>query len=333
MSRFLKFIVHLVVICTVACIAAIMVPPFFGITTVVMDDPEIKTNLPMGSVTYAIPVKTEEVAVGTKILVEEDGKTYRYNIVSKNLEERTGTVADPTISGSETLTVAFKNYVPKVVITVGMLGYLQVATKSMEGLIILALLVVVLIILFVLAELWKKEPETPEGEEDDEVYVKSEKELRREEKEREKRMKEEDKRLLKEAKEKKKQERKNKNIIKTGGFVGEVFEDELEGDDEQENKVSASDNAQFAASEAHELLKKEIAATTAEDNEAPAVKKSAKPVRQKSAKPAEIKKMAIPKYTVEQLAEKARRAGDDPEVLKDPVTEVTMFDYSDIIGD
>lgn len=340
MSRFLKFIVHFVVICTILCVAAIAAPPFFGVTTIVMDDPNARTNLPMGSVTYAIPVKTEEVTVGTRILVEEDSKTYRYNIVSKDLENRTGTVADPTISGGETLTVAFKNYVPKVVITVGMLGYLQVATKSMEGLIILGLIVLFLIILYVIAELWKKDPEEEdEDDEDDEVYVKSEKELRKEEKEREKRMKEEDRRLLKEAKEKKKADRKNKNIIKTGGFVDEVYEDDFEPDEEQPEEKSEEKavQAQEAASEAHELLKKEIAATTAEEkNEeaVPSAKKSAKPHQSKveKYKPEDIKQMAIPRYTPQQLAQKAQKAGDTPEVMKDLVTGVTLFDYSDIIG-
>jgi hypothetical protein len=119
MSRFLKFIVHFVVVCTILCVVALAVPPFFGVTTVVMDDPDKQTNLPIGSVTYAIPVKTEEVALGTRILVEEDGKTYRYNVVSLDAENKTGTVTDPTVSGAETLTVAVKNYMPKVVITIG----------------------------------------------------------------------------------------------------------------------------------------------------------------------------------------------------------------------
>lgn len=339
MSKFLKFIVHFVVICAILCAAALIAPPFFGITTVVMDDPDARTNLPMGSVTYAIPVKTEEVAVGTRILVEEDAKTYRYNIVSKDLENRTGTVADPTISGSETLTVAFKNYVPKVVVTVGMIGYLQVATKSMEGGIILGLAVLFLIILYVIAELWKKEPEDEDEEEEeaDEVYVKSAKELRKEEKEREKRMKEEDRRLLKEAKERKKQERKNRTIIKTGGFVDEVLEEDFEPEEEQESPKSQNVKAQAAASEAHELLKKEIAATTAEEQKeekAVTSRKKAKPqpVKAVKAQPVEFKKMAIPKYSVEQLSEKAAKAGDEPEIMKDEVTDVTLFDYSDIIG-
>lgn len=60
MSKFLKFIVHFIVICTIICVVGLAVPPFLGITTEILDDSSKETNLPMGSVTYAIPVKTEE---------------------------------------------------------------------------------------------------------------------------------------------------------------------------------------------------------------------------------------------------------------------------------
>ena len=53
MSKFLKFIVHFVVICTILCVVALAVPPFFGVTTEIRDDSTVKSNLAMGSVTYA----------------------------------------------------------------------------------------------------------------------------------------------------------------------------------------------------------------------------------------------------------------------------------------
>ncbi len=84
MSKFLKFIVHFFVICTIACILGLALPPFFRSKTVIMDTSDKATNLPIGSVTYAIPVKTEEVTAGTPILVQKDGQTYRYNLVSVN---------------------------------------------------------------------------------------------------------------------------------------------------------------------------------------------------------------------------------------------------------
>ena len=40
-----------------------------------------------------------------------------------------------------------------------------------------------------------------------------------------------------------------------------------------------------------------------------------------------------PMPTAIQLAEAAKKAGDAPDIVRDPVTKVTLFDYSDIIGE
>ena len=146
MSKFLKFIVHFFVICTIVCVLGLALPPFFGVRTVIMDSSDKATNLPVGSVTYAIPVKTEDVAAGTPILVQEDGKSYRYNLVSVNRENNTGTVIDTTTSAQQNITVSVKNWVPKIVVTIPFVGYLLVATESIEGLIILGLVILFLII-------------------------------------------------------------------------------------------------------------------------------------------------------------------------------------------
>ncbi|MGN8631314.1 hypothetical protein ACTNEW_06950 [Blautia sp. HCP3S3_G3] len=347
MSKFLKFIVHFIVICTILCVVALAVPPFLGVTTEIMDDSGKDTNLTYGSVTYAIPVKTDEIPVGTPILVQGDTGVYRYNIVSLDLENHTGTVIDPNADSTETVNVAVKNYVPKVAITIPFLGYLLIATESIEGLIILGLAVLFLIILYVIAELWKKDSEEDYDDDDDEeTYVKSAKELKREEKERERRLREEDREMLRSEKSRKKEEKKKRRIIKTGGFVDEVYEDEL--DDEEEEQPRKRANVQTATSEAHELLKKEIAAATADETEVPIAKQARKaapagnrqrksarpknqPVREKE-EPVEIKKMAIPIRSAAQLADMAKKQGDAPDIVRDEITKVTLFDYSDIIG-
>lgn len=348
MSKFLKFIVHFIVICTIICVVALAVPPFLGVTTEIMDDSGKETNLALGSVTYAIPKKTEEVSVGTPILVTGESGVSRYNIVSLDVENHTGTVIDPNAANAETVNVAVKNYVPEIVITIPYLGYLLIATESIEGLIILGLAVLFLIILYVIAELWKKDSSDEYDDDDDETYVKSTRELKREEKERERRMKEEDRQMLRDEKKRKKEEKKQRKIIKTGGFVDEVYEDELD-DDVEEEQPKRRANVQTATSEAHELLKKEIAAATAEENEKPGQKpaeraerteekprKSARPKGQpvkEEAKPVEVKKMAIPIRSAAQLADIARKQGDAPDIVKDEITKVTLFDYSDIIGE
>lgn len=344
MSKFLKFIVHFIVVATIICILGLALPQFFGITTVVMDDSEKMTNLPMGSVTYAIPVKTEEIGAGAPILVQEDGKTYRYNVATLDLENHTGTVVDPTVSGSETITVAVKDRVPKVVITIGLIGYLLAATKSIEGMIILGLAVLFLIILYVIAELWRKDKDDYD-ELDPAVSVKSERELKREEKMREQRMREEDKELLKASKARKKEEKKKKKIIRTGGFVDEIDDEDDDTYMDEPLDDRQPENMQAAATEAHELLKKEIAAATAEESEkapkaparkkAPAVQEPQEAVSEpkpRKVRPEEIKKMAVPVWTAAQLADKAKKDGDAPDIVRDPITKVTLFDYSDIIG-
>ena len=212
MSKFLKFIVHFAVICTIVCVLGLALPPFFGVRTVIMDSTDKATNLPLGSVTYAIPVRTEEVTAGSPILVQEDGKTYKYNLVSVNRENNTGTVIDTTTSAQESITVSVKNWVPKIVITIPFVGYLLVATESVEGLIVLGLVILFLIILYVIAELWKKDPDDDEYEDlqGDTRHVKSSRELKAEEKARAKRMKQEDKELLHGCKRKEKEMPKKK---------------------------------------------------------------------------------------------------------------------------
>ena len=131
---------------------------------------------------------------------------------------------------------------PKVVVTIPFVGYILTATESTEGLIVLGLVVLFLIILYVVAELLKKEPE---DEYEDLVgerrHVKTAKELRMEEKERAKRMDEEDRELLYGEKARRKQarkEEKKRKKIRTGGFVDEIYEDDLEEEPTQNPVVT-----------------------------------------------------------------------------------------------
>ncbi len=354
MSKFLKFIVHFIVICTIICVVGLAVPPFLGITTEILDDSSKETNLPMGSVTYAIPVKTEEAAVGDSILYQGDSKAYKYMITEIDQENKTFQVIDASNSKEKALTVQAKEYFPKVVITIGYVGYLLIATESIEGLIILGLAVLFLIILYIIAELWKKDPQDDYDEMDTEPgYVKSKKELKREEKARQRRYKEEEKQIRKEEKQNRKGADAPRKKIRTGGFVDTIYEDELETDNEKPVTV------QTATSEAHELLKKEIAAATADEPEAQQeepekevvisptenivthLKEALEEEKQEQEAPVDeeeeteslpIRRMAIPVWSAAQIAENAKNQGDAPDIVKDDVTKVTLFDYSDIVA-
>ena len=352
MSKFLKFIVHFFVICTIVCVLGLALPPFFGVRTVIMDSSDKATNLPVGSVTYAIPVKTEDVAAGTPILVQEDGKSYRYNLVSVNRENNTGTVIDTTTSAQQNITVSVKNWVPKIVVTIPFVGYLLVATESIEGLIILGLVILFLIILYVIAELWKKEPDDIQDDMEDPEpgYVKSKKELKREEKARARRMREEEKEILQEEKARKRKGKKaEKRKVRTGGFVDEIDEDDITEHSSGKKASAMQQTAQTAASEAHEELKKEIAAATSEEADMapefertqrrPAERKTARPQPRRTEEPERVEEeqvtigsLAMPSLSAAQLASRVKQAGDAPDIVKDDITNVTLFDYSDIIG-
>ena len=377
MSKFLKFIVHFIVICTIICVVGLALPPFLGVTTEIMDDSSKDTNLPMGSVTYAIPVKTDEATVGDSILYQADSKAYRYMITEMDKETIIFKVIDSSDKNAEPVTVEVKNYIPKVVITIGYVGYLLVATESIEGLIILGLAVLFLVILYIVAELLKKEPQEDDYDQADTEpgYVKSKKELKREEKAREKRYKEEERQIKKEERARRKGKEPERKKIKTGGFVDEIYEDDLEP--AQPKQQTVAQEATAATTEAHELLKKEIAAATADEpartettaQQAETIPQSSvsgktevivpkvkEQLRQKASvsnegladlnavsettagseqeeAPVEVKRMVIPAWSAAQLAEAAKKQGDAPDIVRDDVTKVTLFDYSDIIAD
>ena len=347
MSKFLKFIVHLIMICTIVCVLGLVLPPFFGINTVIVDDADMTTNLPVGSVTYAIPEKAADVYVGESSLVQDEGNTYCYDIATVDLGSKTGTVTDPD-APDKVIPVNVHEYVPRVVITIPYLGYLQVATQSVEGMIILGLAVVFLIILYIIATLWEKDPHEEEYEDDPAAgYVKTQKELKREEKEKAKLLKEEERQIKNEDRSRKKKKKAEKRMVRTGGFV-----DEIEDDDYEEEEPLRPVEMQSAASEAHEVLKKEIAAATADEvspleeitdalsetrtvveDVKDALKANKQEKELEEAEPVQVKKRAIPGWTASQLADIARELGDSPEIVKDDITEVTLFDYSDLFDD
>lgn len=184
-------------------------------------------------------------------------------------------------------------------------------------------------------------------------YVKSKKELKREEKARQRRYKEEEKQIRKEEKQNRKGADAPRKKIRTGGFVDTIYEDELEPDNEKPVTV------QTATSEAHELLKKEIAAATADEPETQQeepekevvisptenivthLKEALEEEKQEPEAPVDeeeeteslpIRRMAIPVWSAAQIAESAKNQGDAPDIVKDDITKVTLFDYSDIVA-
>ncbi len=289
MSRFLKFIVHLVVFLLIVCILALAVPPFAGISTVAIDSTDWETNLPLGSVTYGKEISAASVLVGDSVIVQNGNQIYLYGVQEIDLDNSTFTVVDTRSSGGGEgpKAMTLRGEVVRVFTTVWFIGYLLIAIQSKEGLIIIGLGVLFLIILFVLAEIWGRDKELSEEElEEDEDQdeepekkrkpveqaavkkaseeqaltsePKSKKQLKKEARERQKA---EVARLKQESKERRKEEKRRlkeaKKIARTGGFIEDMEPVEailgLDGDSPAEQ----------AADQAHEELKKEIGAVAA----------------------------------------------------------------------
>lgn len=421
MSKFLKFIVHLVILLAVLDVLALAVPPFLGINTAIRDSSVKESNLPVGSVTYAKPVSVNELKAGDSVLVQDADSVYRYKI--NNIDDSQGVfnVYDQTDVEAGEKPIKLTNTAPKVIITIGLIGYLIIATQSTEGLIILGLVVLFLIILFILAELWRKDKRYPEQGElegadadamaaaaaslDTDMTPKTKKELKQEMKERAKRdalvdkqrakqeFEEATRQLKAEAKARKKAEKLNRKEAKkrarTGGFIEDYDPIEAKLEEQKRAQKAAVNPVDYAADAAKQELKKEIAAavtpaldigetqevalkkdTAVQENSSAAeieqilaeaspegiadggISEANIPVLEEEPaadfvghesegtveleeeiipEPVELKKMAVPVFTEEELLSNAQAAGDTPQVLRDDKVGVTLLDYSDII--
>ena len=209
MSKFLKVIVNLVVLFSIVVATALLVPPFVGIDTVMNDNTNTETNIPVGSVAYGKEIKVKELKKKDRIIYSEGSSTYVYEITDMDASAGAYEVKDPYSKSGEAEVVTLQKSVPKIAVVVPFIGYAAIALQSKEGLIVIGLGIVLLIILFILSELWRKddddddeddEEDDNEDDEDDDEEEMSRKERRRLKKE-EKRRRKEEKRRLKEAEE------------------------------------------------------------------------------------------------------------------------------------
>lgn len=213
MSKFLKVIVNLVVLFSIVVAAALLVPPFAGIDTVMNDNTNTETNIPVGSVAYGKEIKVKELKKKDRIIYSEGSSTYVYEITDMDASAGAYEVKDPYSKSSEAEVVTLQKSVPKVAVVVPFIGYAAIALQSKEGLIVIGLGIVLLIILFILSELWRKDDdddddeddEEEDNEDDDDDDEDDEEEMSRKERRRlkkeEKRRRKEEKRRLKEAEE------------------------------------------------------------------------------------------------------------------------------------
>mgnify|MGYP004465109265 CR=1 FL=1 len=398
MSKVLKTIVNVILFCAIVVAAGLLIPPFAGVTTVMVDDVDMQTNLSQGSVAYAVEKDSSELKQGDKVLVSQDGGQYVY--VVDSIDGSSVVLDDQLSTDGGTTQQELGSTVQKVMLVVPVIGYVSMALRNTEGLIIVGLVVVFVIILFILAEVWKKDDDEDEEEDEDdeedeseeeqeeEPAVMSRRERKKARKAEKKKQKQEEKAAVAEAKARAKQERqeaklakKNKNadvedteetpeeipaeaadltqeivlpedLTQEAQDMGSTQEvvlpaeehqpEEESTENEDPNKSLLEETASlFAADIANMMSENQTeetepeAAEQEEENEEPEEVDQTQPVVLEEAseeeQEPEEKKLAMPVYTKEELLAKAEADGDQPEVVEDEVSGVTLVDYSDVL--
>ena len=398
MSKVLKTIVNVILFCAIVVAAGLLIPPFAGVTTVMVDDVDMQTNLSQGSVAYAVEKDSSELKQGDKVLVSQDGGQYVY--VVDSIDGSSVVLDDQLSTDGGTTQQELGSTVQKVMLVVPVIGYVSMALRNTEGLIIVGLVVVFVIILFILAEVWKKDDDEDEEEDEDaeedeseeeqeeEPAVMSRRERKKARKAEKKKQKQEEKAAVAEAKARAKQERqeaklakKNKNadvedteetpeeipaeaadltqkivlpedLTQEAQDMGSTQEvvlpaeehqpEEESTENEDPNKSLLEETASLFAADIASMMSENQteetepeAAEQEEENEEPAEVDQTQPVVLEEVsgeeQESEEKKLAMPVYTKEELLAKAEADGDQPEVVEDEVSGVTLVDYSDVL--
>ncbi len=355
MSRFLKTIVNIILLCAIVVAGGLLIPPFVGVTTVIVDDVDMDTNLAKGTVTYALDRDSSQLKTGSKILVYEGDGQYVYEIASVDGESYTLEDKLSTDGGTKEMTLG--SSAKKVLFTVPFIGYVTMALRTTEGLIIVGLAVVFVIILFILAEIWKKDDEDEDGEEDGESDDEPEELSRREKKKALKAEKKAEKAAAKEAakealREEKKAAKAEKKAAKKATKDEEQSEEEQpeelpmkeaaatmtgESETSEEDQKLFDETSTFFAADIANMLGIDLDENAKEDT---AEKESAVievEIPEKMEEPAskettpQVRRLAMPAYTREELIEKAKAAGEEPDIVEDETNGITFLDYSDIL--
>lgn len=350
MSKLLKVIVNTLLLLAILSAGALVIPPFAGITTLVSDGMG-NTNISRGAVTYAKKTDTSSVAPGDKILVDDNSGKYIYTIQS--LDTAAGTASVKNVISGDATEITVRETVSKVIVTIPVIGFLSMAAQSREGIMIIGLAILFLVILFILSEVWKRdEEEDDEEEEEDEDDEKASEELRSRKKaaleEKKKREEQEMTEQLRAADQKTAEEEKQDEF--------EIPDLEEEGTEQVsfhtvdlQNLVRGEETEEISeAVEETEIVEEAAAEETAEEvTEETEETESAEPEtveeieefeetieepeEEPEPEPSEPIELAMPVYTAEELLQKAHAAGDDPKVIEDPATGITILDYSDIL--
>lgn len=351
MSKLLKVIVNTLLLLAILSAGALVIPPFVGITTLVSDGMG-NTNISRGAVTYAKKTATSSVATGDKILVDDNSGKYIYTIQS--LDTAAGTASVKNVISGDATEITVRATVSKVIVTIPVIGFLSMAAQSREGIMIIGLAILFLVILFILSEVWKRdeeedEEEEEEDEDEDEDDEKASEELRSRKKaaleEKKKREEQEMTEQLRAADQKTAEEEKQDEFeipdLEEEGTEQVSFNtvdlQNLVRGEETEEIPEAVEETEIVEEAAAEETAEEVTEET-ESAEPETVEEIEEfeetieePEEEPEPEPSEPIELAMPVYTAEELLQKAHAAGDDPKVIEDPATGITILDYSDIL--
>lgn len=346
MSKLLKVIVNTLLLLAILSAGALVIPPFAGITTLVSDGMG-NTNISRGAVTYAKKTDTSSVATGDKILVDDNSGKYIYTIQS--LDTAAGTASVKNVISGDTTEITVRATVSKVIVTIPVIGFLSMAAQSREGIMIIGLAILFLVILFILSEVWKRdEEEDEEEEEEDEDDEKASEELRSRKKaalvEKKKREEQEMTEQLRAADQKTAEEEKQDEFeipdleeegTEQVSFHTVDLQNLVRGEETEEipEAVEETEIVEEAAAEetAEEVTEETEETESAEPETVEEIEEFEETIEEPEPEPSEPIELAMPVYTAEELLQKAHAAGDDPKVIEDPATGITILDYSDIL--
>lgn len=353
MSKLLKVIVNTLLLLAILSAGALVIPPFAGITTLVSDGMG-NTNISRGAVTYAKKTDTSSVATGDKILVDDNSGKYIYTIQS--LDTAAGTASVKNVISGDATEITVRETVSKVIVTIPVIGFLSTAAQSREGIMIIGLAILFLVILFILSEVWKRDEEENEEEEDeeeeDEDDEKASEELHSRKKaalvEKKKREEQEMTEQLRAADQKTAEEEKQDEFeipdleeegTEQVSFHTVDLQNLVRGEETEEipEAVEETEIVEEAAAEetAEEVTEETEETESAEPETVEEIEEFEEtieePEEEPEPEPSEPIELAMPVYTAEELLQKAHAAGDDPKVIEDPATGITILDYSDIL--
>lgn len=349
MSKLLKVIVNTLLLLAILSAGALVIPPFAGITTLVSDGMG-NTNISRGAVTYAKKTDTSSVATGDKILVDDNSGKYIYTIQS--LDTAAGTASVKNVISGDATEITVRATVSKVIVTIPVIGFLSMAAQSREGIMIIGLAILFLVILFILSEVWKRDEEEDEEEDEDEDDEKASEELHSRKKaalvEKKKREEQEMTEQLRAADQKTAEEEKQDEFeipdleeegTEQVSFHTVDLQNLVRGEETEEipEAVEETEIVEEAAAEetAEEVTEETEETESAEPETVEEIEEFEEtieePEEEPEPEPSEPIELAMPVYTAEELLQKAHAAGDDPKVIEDPATGITILDYSDIL--